>query len=106
MTGKSELVNRITDSVEGLTEKQARQAFEVIFEAIADVLSQGDSVKIPGFGTFTVTERAARKGRNPATGEAITIRPGRAVRFKAGKPGKQSPDPLKLFATTYQRLRA
>ena len=106
MTGKAELVNRITDSVEGLTEKQAQQAFDVILKAIADVLSQGDYVKIPGFGTFTVTEKAARKGRNPVTGEALTIKAGKSVRFQAGKPGKQPADPLKLFATTYQRLRA
>jgi DNA-binding protein HU-beta len=106
MTGKAELVNRITDSVEGLTETQAQQAFDVIFEMIADVLSQGDSVKIPGFGTFTVAEKAARKGRNPATGDARAIETGKSVRFKAGELGKQPADPLKLFATTYQRLRA
>jgi DNA-binding protein HU-beta len=85
MAGKSDLVNSIADSVEGLTRRQAAEAFEAIVGAIADALKAGDNVRVPGLGSFSVSERAARKGRNPATGEAITIKASKSVRFKIGK---------------------
>lgn len=90
MAGKADLVNSIADSVEGLTRRQATQAFDAVFTAIAEALKAGESARIPGFGSFAVSDRAARKGRNPATGESITIKASRNVRFKVGKELKES----------------
>ena len=85
MAGKSDLVTCIADSVEGLTRRQAAEAFEAVVGAIAGALKAGDNVRVPGLGSFSVSERAARKGRNPATGESITIKASKNVRFKIGK---------------------
>jgi len=90
MAGKAELVNSIVDSVDGLNRRQAAEAFEAVFVAIVASLKAGESAKVPGFGSFTVSERAARKGRNPATGESISIRASKSVRFKAGKELKEA----------------
>lgn len=90
MAGKSDLVNSIVDSVEGITRKQAVAAFEAIFDAMTEALKAGDPVKVPGFGSFGISNRGARKGRNPATGEAITIKASKSVRFKVGKELKES----------------
>jgi DNA-binding protein HU-beta len=90
MAGKADLINSLADSVEGLTRRQATAAFEAVFGAITDALKSGEGAKIPGFGSFSVTERAARKGRNPATGASITIKASKSVRFKVGKELKES----------------
>ncbi len=85
MAGKAELVNSIVDSVDGISRRQATAAFDAVFGAISGALKAGESAKIPGFGSFSVSERGARKGRNPATGESITIKASKGVRFKVGK---------------------
>jgi DNA-binding protein HU-beta len=90
MAGKADLINSIADSVEGLTRRQATAAFEAIFDAITAALKANEGAKIPGFGSFGVTERAARKGRNPATGASITIKASKSVRFKVGKELKEA----------------
>jgi DNA-binding protein HU-beta len=90
MAGKSDLVNSIVERVEGLTRRQATQAFEAIFDTITESLKAGEGAKVPGFGSFGVSERAARKGRNPATGESISIKASKTVRFKAGKELKEA----------------
>lgn len=90
MAGKADLVNSIADNVEGLTRRQATEAFDAVFAAIAAALKAGDSARVPGFGSFAVSERGARKGRNPATGESISIKASKGVRFKAGKDLKES----------------
>lgn len=90
MAGKADLVNSIADNVEGLTRRQATEAFDAVFSAIAAALKAGDSARIPGFGSFSVSERGARKGRNPATGESISIKASKGVRFKVGKDLKES----------------
>jgi DNA-binding protein HU-beta len=90
MAGKADLINSIADSVEGLTRRQATAAFEAVFGAITDALKAGEGAKIPGFGSFGVSERASRKGRNPATGESITIKASKSVRFKVGKELKEA----------------
>jgi DNA-binding protein HU-beta len=90
MAGKADLVNSIADSVEGLTRRQAAEAFEAVFAAITAALKAGESARVPGFGSFAVSERAARKGRNPATGEAISIKASKNVRFKVGKELRES----------------
>jgi DNA-binding protein HU-beta len=90
MAGKTDLVNSIADSVEGLTRRQATAAFEAVFDAITAALKSGDTAKVPGFGSFAIGERAARKGRNPATGESITIKASKNVRFRPGKELKEA----------------
>jgi len=90
MAGKADLVNSIADGVEGVTRKQAAAAFEAVFTAMTESLKAGDPVKVPGFGTFSPSERAARKGRNPATGATITIKASKGVRFKVGKELKEA----------------
>jgi DNA-binding protein HU-beta len=85
MAGKADIVERIADSVEGISRKQAAAAYDAVISAVTEALRGGDSAKVPGLGTFSVSERAARKGRNPATGEAIAIKASKSVRFKAGK---------------------
>lgn len=69
----------------GLKKKDAEAAVAVVFESVKDALVAGDKVQLVGFGTFAVKERAARSGRNPATGEAITIAASKSVGFAAGK---------------------
>ena len=85
MAGKSDLVDYIADNVEGISKKQANEAFESVVEAIVMHLERGERVQVPGLGSFAPSERAARTGRNPKTGEAIQIPASKNVRFKAGK---------------------
>ncbi|HXO18577.1 MAG TPA: HU family DNA-binding protein [Thermoanaerobaculia bacterium] len=90
MAGKADFVNSLADSVDGLTRRQAAEAFDAVFAAIAQTLKSGEAAKVPGFGSFTVSERGARKGRNPATGQSINIKASKSVRFKAGKELKEA----------------
>lgn len=82
--GKADIVDHLANTVE-LTKKQATEAFEAIFDNISDSLASGDKVQVPGFGSFQISERAERQGRNPKTGEAMTIAASKSVRFKPGK---------------------
>ncbi|HEX7184290.1 MAG TPA: HU family DNA-binding protein [Thermoanaerobaculia bacterium] len=90
MASKADLIGSIADSVEGLTRRQATAAFDAVVDAIKDALRSGESVRIPGLGSFSVSERGARKGRNPATGESINIKASKGVRFKVGKELKEA----------------
>ena len=90
MAGKADIVEHVAGSVEGLTKKAAGEALEAAIDAISKGLKKGDRVQIPGFGSFVVSKRAARKGRNPATGATITIKASKNVRFKAGKELKEA----------------
>ena len=81
---KAELVDAV--AVEsGLTKSDASGAVESVFNTIGNQLRQGNSVSVVGFGQFAVSDRAARTGRNPRTGEEIAIAASRAPKFKAGK---------------------
>lgn len=88
---KTELVTRVAETTE-LTKKDATKAVDAILDAIADTLKAGDKVSLIGFGNFEVRERAARKGRNPQTGEEIEIA---ASKMPAFKPGKELKDSVK-----------
>lgn len=90
MASKADLIGSIADSVEGLTRRQATAAFDAVVGAIKDALRAGESVRVPGLGSFSVSERGARKGRNPATGESINIKASKSVRFKVGKELKEA----------------
>jgi len=81
---KSELIDAIAHSAE-LTKADAGRALDGFIKAVEDALKAGDSVTLVGFGTFSVKERAERKGRNPQTGEEITIKAAKMPAFKVGK---------------------
>ena len=81
---KGELVEKVAQDC-NLTKAAAEQAFNTILGAITNAVAAGDKVALVGFGTFSVSERAAREGRNPKTGEIIQIAAGKVVKFKAGK---------------------
>lgn len=90
MAGKADIVDAITQNVEGITKKQAAEAFDAIFDAIIGHLKKGERVQVTGFGSLSVSERAARKGRNPATGQSINIPASRNARFKPSKDLKEA----------------
>ena len=74
----------------GLGKADAGKAVEALAGTITDALRQGDEVRIAGFGTFGISERGERQGRNPQTGAAITIAAARAAKFTAGKAVKDA----------------
>ena len=74
----------------GLDNSEAKKAVEATFAVIAKHLAAGDEVSVGGFGKFSVTQRSARQGRNPQTGETITIRGRRVLGFKASPMLKKS----------------
>lgn len=81
---KAELIEAIADAAE-LTKADASRALDGMVGAITSALKNGDSVSLVGFGSFVVKERAARQGRNPQTGNTITIAAAKIPSFKAGK---------------------
>ncbi len=90
MAGKAHIVDAVVDAVDGLTKKQAGEAFDAVFASITKYLKKGERVTLPGFGSFSVTKRAARTGRNPATGASIRIAASKNARFKSGKDLKEA----------------
>jgi DNA-binding protein HU-beta len=80
---KAELVAKIAEDA-GITKTQANATLDSFTTAVAKTLKKGDSVTLVGFGTFSVTKRAARTGRNPQTGAAIKIAAKKVAKFKAG----------------------
>jgi DNA-binding protein HU-beta len=82
MAGKADIVQDLADSVEGLSKKQASDAFDAVFDSITKYLLKSERVQVGSFGSFSLSSRAARKGRNPATGATITIAASKNVRFK------------------------
>lgn len=81
---KTELISAIAEKAE-ISKKDAEKALAAFTNVVANTLVGGDKVQLVGFGTFEVAERAERQGRNPATGEAITIAASKSPKFKAGK---------------------
>jgi nucleoid DNA-binding protein len=81
--GKTELANQIAQEA-GLNKSQASRALDATLNAIQSALSKGEEVRLTGFGTFRVNETKARTGRNPRTGEPLTIAAGRRPSFSAG----------------------
>jgi integration host factor subunit alpha len=89
---KADIVERIHNKV-GYSKKEAGEVVDSIFELIKHHLEHGQKVKVSGFGNFVVHEKRPRKGRNPQTGEAITIRGRRVLGFKASPTLKKSMNP-------------
>ena len=81
---KTELIAAIAEKAE-ISKKDAEKAVSAFTDVVADALKKGDKVSLVGFGTFDVSERAARTGRNPQTKETIEIPASKAPKFKAGK---------------------
>ena len=80
---KGDLINEVAKVVS--TKKEAQEAVDCVFSSITKALKKGDAVTLVGFGTFKVTKRKARKGRNPQTGEEIKIKASKAPKFTPGK---------------------
>ena len=80
---KTELVAAIAEEA-GLSKKDAEKALKAFTDIVAAELKKGEKIQLVGFGTFEVSERAAREGRNPQTGEAMTIEASKSPKFKAG----------------------
>lgn len=80
---KSELITAIA-AASGLTKIDARKALDATIESISNALAEGDKVSLVGFGTFSVSERAARKGINPSTKQTIHIPAKKVAKFKVG----------------------
>jgi DNA-binding protein HU-beta len=81
---KAELIAKIAEDT-GITKTQANASLDSFVEAVTKTLKGGGKVTMVGFGTFSVSKRKARKGRNPQTGAEINIKARRVARFKAGK---------------------
>ncbi len=89
---KAELVEKIYAKAGLPTKTMAESALDAVIASVREALAEGESVTFTGFGTFKVSERAARKGRNPRTGEEIEIPASKVAKFT---PGKQLKDALK-----------
>lgn len=86
---KSELIEQVSEKVKNFTPKDVEVIVNSIFESMAENLAKGDGIEIRGFGSFKVKERAARKGRNPKTGETIDVAAKKVPFFKVGKELKE-----------------
>ena len=86
---KADLIDSVASKTE-LPKQRAEEVVNGVFDDIIAALKNGDKVNISGFGTFSVSNRKARVGRNPKTGETIQIASSRAAKFKAGKTLKES----------------
>ena len=81
---KTELIAAIAEKT-ALTKKDAEKALKAFTDTVTEELKKGEKVQLVGFGTFEVSERAAREGRNPQTGAAMKIKASKSPKFKAGK---------------------
>ena len=85
---KSEFIGVVAEKTE-MSKKDTEKVVNAVFESVMDGLTKGDKIQLVGFGTFEVRERKQREGRNPATGETITIPALNVPVFKAGKAFKE-----------------
>jgi len=81
---KNDLIGAVS-AASGLSKSDTASAVEAVFDTITNALSDGDEVRLIGFGTFSVAKRKASTGRNPRTGEPMTIKASNQPKFKAGK---------------------
>jgi integration host factor subunit beta len=89
---KAELVEKVSEKVDGLTKKQTEVIINTIFDSIKDALSTGDKIEIRGFGSFKIRSRKQREGRNPKTGSPVSVPAKKVPFFKAGKELKELVD--------------
>lgn len=95
---KADMIEGLANKL-GLNKNEAEKAVNIVLDDITNALKQGERVNISGFGTFSVSTRQARTGRNPKTGESIQISATRSAKFK---PGKQLKDSLNETASSAQ----
>lgn len=86
---KAEIIDIVSGAAD-ISKAAAQRAIDTLHETIVDALQKGDSVAFAGFGSYSVSERSARVGRNPQTGEPIQIAASKTVKFKAGKKAKDA----------------
>ena len=86
---KAEFINAVAQTAE-ISKAEAERFVNAFTNEVQAALKAGDTVALTGFGTFLIGHRAEREGRNPATGETITIAAAKTVKFKAGKPLKDA----------------
>lgn len=86
---KSDLIAQVAEQT-SLTKKDSAAAIDAVFASITAALTQGDGLSITGFGSFAISDRAAKEGRNPKTGEKMAIAASKSVKFKPGKALKDS----------------
>jgi len=89
MAGKGDVINSIAEEA-GISKKEAAAAFDAFVSYISGSCQRGERCSVPGLGSFSITARKAREGRNPRTNEKITIPASKNVRFKAGKELRES----------------
>ncbi len=89
---KAELVEKVSDKVDGLTKKQTEVIINTIFDSIKDSLAIGDKIEIRGFGSLKIRSRKQREGRNPKTGSPVSVPSKKVPFFKAGKELKELVD--------------
>ena len=87
---KADIVENVYEKLGGFTKKEAADMVDVVFETIKDTLANGEKLKISGFGNFVVRDKRQRVGRNPQTGEEITISARRVLTFKPSQVLKNS----------------
>ena len=81
---KADLISKLAEDA-GITKVQAKDALESLINSVTKTLKSGNKLTLTGLGTFSVSKRAARNGRNPLTGETIKIKARKVAKFKAGK---------------------
>lgn len=86
---KADIVSQIYEKI-GLSQKEASEILEIVLSTIKGTLKEGETVKIAGFGNFSVRKKGSRKGRNPKSGEEIEITPRKVVTFKPSMVFKES----------------
>jgi integration host factor subunit alpha len=86
---KADIIEAVYEQI-GFSKKEAAEVVELVFESMKDTLAEGEKIKISGFGNFVVREKRARVGRNPQTGDKITITERRVLTFKPSQVLKDS----------------
>lgn len=92
MAARSDLVSRLAQQFEQLSQRDAELAVKTILDAMTEALAKGHRIEIRGFGSFSVTRRPPRVGRNPRSGEQVTVPEKRVPHFKAGKALREAVD--------------
>jgi integration host factor subunit alpha len=90
---KAEIIDSVYEKVGGFSKKEAAEVVEAVFDAMKEVLAEGEKIKLSGFGNFVVREKAARLGRNPQTGDEIVIAARRVLTFKPSQVLKEALNP-------------
>ena len=89
---KAQLIEKVSEHLQGLTKRQTEIIINTIFDSIKTSLAKGDKIEIRGFGSFRLRKRKTREGRNPKTGELVSVNAKNVPFFKAGKELKELVD--------------